>query len=68
MSYTPEDQLLEEPITNVIKSIDELKDPIKQRIRNPDGWDRKHLEELLTLTDKLTRLQFELTILKTHVR
>ena len=54
MSYTPEDQRLEEPIANLKKAILEVQEVLRNRI-NGGGWSEEHLEEcrglILNLTD-----------------
>ena len=45
MSYTPEDQLLKEPLTHLIDSIKEVRVVILNRFES-DEWSAEHIEEL----------------------
>ena len=61
MSYTPEDQKLEEPIANLKKAILEVQEVLRNRINDQTSdWSQKHLEECRGLILKLTDWEMQL--------
>ena len=60
MSYTPEDQRLEEPIANLKRDILEVQEVLRNRINDGADWSEEHLEECRGLILKLTDWEMQL--------
>ena len=64
MSYTPEDQKIDEPIEKLVDAIRDAKAPMLERIRHRKDWGSDHYEELKVMVRKLQDLEFELLEMK----
>lgn len=67
MSYTPDDQLLEEPIDRLLKAIDEVQSVCTARIRSGD-WKQAHIDEINGLRNNLNDLEIQLRDLMRKTR
>lgn len=56
MSYTPDEQLLDNPLFKLTQAIEEVRAAIKARRLDPDQWKKEHLEELVELDRELDDL------------
>lgn len=68
MSYTPDDQLLEEPLKNAADSLEKLGAPIRERLKHPSEWNNDHLKELGELLTDITTMESRLRFLAGQVR
>lgn len=68
MSYTPEDQLLSDPLEKAAASLEELATPIRNRLKSPSDWSGEHLNELAKLLQDITTLETTLRLLAAGVR
>lgn len=67
MSYTPDDQRLEDPLLKAADALEELEKPIRERLKNPQEWRATHLEELAVLLRDVTDLEARLRLLASQV-
>ncbi len=68
MSYTPEDQLLSDPLEKAADALEALSSPIRERLKHPDEWKKDHLEELTELHVDLIKMEARLRLLAGQVR
>lgn len=68
MSYTPPEQLLEDPLLKVADALSELQAPIRERLKNPHEWSKEHLQELATLLKDAADFEGRLRILASETR
>jgi hypothetical protein len=68
MSYTPDNQLLEAPLLEVVDALEKLELPIRERMKNPNEWNDDHLKELNELLVDVIDFGFRLRALASEVR
>lgn len=68
MSYTPENQLLSDPLEKAAAALEALASPIRERLKNPSEWSNDHLQELAVLLQDVTSLEVKLRLLAGQVR
>lgn len=68
MSYTPENQMLSDPLEKAASALEELASPIRERLKNPNEWKDEHLIELASLLKEVTSLEVRLRLLAGQVR
>lgn len=68
MSYTPENQLLEEPLLKAADALETLQAPLLERLRNPEEWNDSHLRECKEILDEVMSLELKLRRLQSEVR
>jgi hypothetical protein len=68
MSYTPDDQLLEPGIQNILDGIRQLQNSIRERLTYPNDWSSGHLSEIKEIRVELTKWENTLLDLKERVR
>jgi len=69
MSYTPEDQLLEQPLRNAVAALEKLRAPIFKRLEAGNSeWNEEHLEELRKILQATSNLQVVLVDMMDIVR
>lgn len=59
MSYTPPEQLLEEPFMALIDACEKSKKAMWERLSHPTEWKPEHLEELRALTRKINDIEVD---------
>lgn len=65
---TPESELLSDAIDRHLATSVELRQRMQNRIVNASEWDDEHLLQLVKLTERLTRMEFDLTELRSRTR
>jgi hypothetical protein len=69
MSYTPDDQLLEQPLRNAVEALEALRAPIFKRLKaGAYEWNESHLEELKKILLATSNLQVVLVEMMDIVR
>ncbi len=68
MSYTPDDQLLEDPLKNAADALEKLAAPIRERLKNPIEWSSDHRKEIAELLADITVMECRLRELAGSVR
>lgn len=68
MSYTPENQLLDPGLTQIIEGIDKTNAAIDARISSDLDWLDDHLDEITALASELIELKSRLCRLRKRVR
>lgn len=56
MSYTPEDQLIDDAADEFLRGADRLLAAFRARLAAPDEWTCEHLQDLTTVHDQLLRM------------
>ena len=65
---TPEFEKLSDVIDRHLATSVELRQRMQNRIVNASEWDDEHLLQLVKLTERLTRMEFDLTELRSSTR
>lgn len=68
MSYTPEEQRLEQPLADAARALQKLQAPILARTNNASEWSREHLDELAILYVDINTMAVRLLRLSQNVR
>ncbi len=59
MSYTPHDQLLEEPFMALLDAGEKAKKAMWERLKHPTEYEDEHLAELRVLTRKINDIEVD---------
>ena len=65
---TPDSEKLSDVIDRYLATSVELRQRMQNRIVNASEWDDEHLLPLVKLTERLTRMEFDLTELRSSTR
>lgn len=60
MSYTPDNQLMQDKLLDAAEALGKLADPIKERLRTRQDWNQEHLDFLKVLLLDITQMQVRL--------
>ena len=67
MSYTPNDQLLENDLAMFLIASESVRETMQNRL-DSDDWNDKHIEELQDISAKLYAMELRLSKLKKETR
>lgn len=59
MSYTPENEVLDEPVESLLNALEEVRDAAMSRLK-AGGYQEAHMERCKSIVQKLTALEIDL--------
>jgi len=68
MSYTPDDQYLEGPISQILTGFERFESAAKQRLAYSEEWNNDHLDELGDFLIEIRSLEIKLRKLRRETR